>query len=289
MYNQRVIIKQLLNKPLIEHSDRHISPRPLLMGVVNITPDSFSDGGQFLSADKALIHIEQLIDEGADIIDVGAESSRPGSTGISFTEELNRLEPIFKVYHQHFDTPLSLDTVKPKVVEWALDYKLNILNSILPIHENSEMLSVIDQKNIDVVCMHIQGTPSTMQENPTYENIVDTLTSFFEKGKYILQKTVKGDIILDPGIGFGKSVEDNLTLLKALPIFRDLGCPVLIGTSNKSFIGHITGRPPQDRLAGSLASQLWAIENGASIIRCHKVREMKEAMMIWREIKAIQL
>ena len=254
------------------------------MGIVNVTPDSFADGGQFLDSDKALKRIEELIDQGADIIDIGAESSRPGAQSISITEELGRLEPVISKYGHYFSKPLSIDTIKPEVAEWGLSQNMSLLNSILPVHKNIDMMNVLKDKQIDVVLMHIQGTPETMQTAPKYNDIIHELFGYFNEGIQAIESMVLGKVIIDPGIGFGKTVNDNLYLLKHITAFNELKRSIMIGVSNKSFIGKISNADVDDRLAGTLISQIWAIQNGVEIIRCHDVKQMHQALKVYEAI-----
>ena len=253
--------------------------KPLIMGIVNVTPDSFSDGGHYLDPKNALDRITQLIQDGADIIDIGAESTRPGAITISDEDEIERLTPIISTYKTHFDTPLSIDTSKATVAKWALSHGADIINDISGL-EDPKMPNVIADANATVVIMHIQGTPQTMQENPQYDHIIDELQAFFNDRIQRAQNAGVQNIILDPGIGFGKTLEHNLSILKHLHRFTVLGHPLLIGTSNKSFIGHITAQDVQNRLEGSIASALLALQNGAKICRVHNVVAMKQALSV---------
>ena len=257
-----------------------------LMGVINITPDSFSDGGQFLSVDAALRHAEALISDGADILDIGAESSRPGAVPLSIQEEIDRLTPFLSQYSAHFDVPLSLDTYHSETASLGIDYGVRWINDITGLSYDKEMISTIkERENVGVIIMHMQGTPHTMQDAPKYEDVVQEVSISLQEKIEMCRSNGLADIIIDPGIGFGKSVTHNLSLLRQLKALTQGDCPVLVGTSRKSFIGHITGASVQDRLGGSIASSLYAVNQGAEIIRCHDIKEMKQALQVWQSIE----
>ena len=253
------------------------------MGILNVTPDSFSDGNKFLDPEKAIAHAKQMVKEGADIIDIGAESSRPGSDPMSEEEELQRLLPIVSRLVKEIDVPISIDTYKPQVAEACLTLGAHMINDISGLR-NKEMIAVVSKHKVPVIIMHMLGDPKTMQENPMYTDIVQEIKTFFEER--IQQAKAAGitDIILDPGIGFGKTVEHNLDILNRLKEF-DVGYPLLIGPSRKSFIGHITGLPVEERLEGTIAAVCVGLINGASIFRVHDVTACKRALQI---VDAIQ-
>ncbi len=255
-----------------------------LMGIINLTPDSFSDGGQFLSVDDALYHAETLIQDGADCLDVGAESSRPGAVPISLKEEKQRLLPFLQQYQAHFDCPLSLDTYKSEVAELGIDYGVRWINDISGLTSDHNMLRVIQKGKVGVIIMHMQYNPQVMQDNPSYVNLIDDVYHFFDHQIQQSQSAGVTDIMIDPGIGFGKTVEHNLQLINKLKQFKPLNFPILIGTSRKSFIGHITNEDVTNREEGTIASSLYAIHNGASMIRVHNVKSMKQALMVWEAI-----
>jgi len=253
------------------------------MGILNVTPDSFSDGNKFLNPEKAIAHAKQMVEEGADIIDIGAESSRPGSDPVSEEEELQRLLPIVSRLVKEIDVPISIDTYKPQVAEACLTLGAHMINDISGLR-NKEMITVVSKHKVPVIIMHMLGDPKTMQENPMYTDIVQEIKTFFEER--IQQAKAAGitDIILDPGIGFGKTVEHNLDILNRLKEL-DVGYPLLIGPSRKSFIGHITGLPVEERLEGTIAAVCVGLINGASIFRVHDVTACKRALQI---VDAIQ-
>jgi len=251
-----------------------------IMGIVNVTPDSFSDGGHYLNIDRALSHIETLITEGADIIDIGAESSRPGSTPVTLDEELHRLEPLLKQYKTHFSTPLSVDTYKSEVAELAIGHGATYINDITALNFDEKMAKVIGKSKTSVILMHMNGTPKSMQENPTYTDVVDEVKSSLKKSILKAENAGIDDIIIDPGIGFGKSLNNTLKLIQNLSKFSSLSKQILIGTSRKSFIGHITNDDPTNRLEGTIASCVVARQNGASIFRVHDVKSVKKAIQV---------
>jgi dihydropteroate synthase len=249
---------------------------PLIMGIINITPDSFSDGGQFLSVDAALKHAEGLISQGADILDVGAESSRPGATKVSVEEELKRLTPFLKTYSKHFDTPLSLDTYKSEVAEFGGTQGVSMINDISGLTGDPNMAKIVAKLQLPLCIMH-------RQDSPEYKDVVEDVFSFLEAHKKCAKKAGVSDVIVDPGIGFGKLLSHNLALLNNLQRFCELG-PVLIGTSKKSFIGDITGDPTHKRQEGTLASNVVAFQKGARIFRIHDVHSIKKVLEITKAI-----
>lgn len=258
--------------------------RTLIMGVLNITPDSFSDGGLFVDLGKAAAHAKQMLKDGADIIDIGGESTRPYSKAISEEEELKRVQPVIEKLLKETNAPLSIDTYKPKVAEKCLESGAHLVNDITGLG-NKEMLKVIARHNAPVVIMHMKGVPKNMQENPVYKDVVEEIKGFLSDRVSKAQKAGIDKVIIDPGIGFGKTREHNLQILKRLNEFRDLGCPILVGPSRKSFIGNITGLPVNERLEGTLASVVIAVMNGANIVRVHDVKECKRAVQIADAVK----
>jgi dihydropteroate synthase len=252
------------------------------MGILNITPDSFSDGNLFFDRNKAVHHGLRLISEGAEIIDVGGESSRPGSEPIPVQEELNRVLPVISELREQSDVLLSVDTTKAEVAEKAIDAGADIVNDISSFRFDPEMLPLIAERETPIILMHMKGTPKTMQENPTYHNLLEEVKSFFEQRlEAAVESGVKREkIILDPGIGFGKSHEDNLSLILNLGFLEDLERPILIGPSRKSFIGRILNLPPQKRLEGSLSAAVLSIAFGAHILRVHDVAATKRAVRV---------
>lgn len=259
--------------------------KPTIMGILNLTPDSFSDGGLFLDTDLALFQAEKLISEGADILDIGAESSRPGASYVSADEEKRRLEPFLSVYKQRFDTPLSLDTYKPEVAEMGLSYGVSYINDITGLQGDVGMAPMIAKFGAGVIVMHMQKKPHSMQDNPVYTDVIREVKQFLAKSLSLATLAGIETVIVDPGIGFGKTLTHNLMLLNHLESFLELECPILIGTSRKSFIGQLTGEPVSERLEGTLVSNLIALEKGASIFRVHDVAALKKTFTVYYAIK----
>jgi dihydropteroate synthase len=247
------------------------------MGVLNVTPDSFSDGGKFLKVEDAVRRGIKIAEEGADIIDVGGESTRPGSGPATIEEELSRVIPVIETLSKKIDIPISIDTYKSEVAKKALDAGAEMINDISALRFDPKMKEVAAEYQVPIVLMHIKGTPKNMQENPYYEDVVKEITEYLKES---IQMAKNGgiqeeNIIIDPGIGFGKRLEDNLNILKNLEKFSILNCPILVGPSRKSFIGKILDLPVEERLDGSLAALAVAIMNGANIVRVHDVKESR--------------
>lgn len=257
------------------------------MGILNITPDSFSDGGEYFDTNKARERVLNLINKGADIIDIGAESSRPGSDPVDEKEEWRRLEPILKNICNKIDKPISLDTYKSGVAEKALELGVEIINDISGLKADSKMAEVVAKHNAYIIIMHMRGTPKTMQNNPSYKDLLKEVKKELNESITIaLEAGIKKDrIILDPGIGFGKRFEDNLVLLKNLEELKKLGYPILIGASRKRFIGDILDAEVKDRLEGSLAVASIASIKGADIMRVHDVEETVKVLKVADAIK----
>ncbi len=265
--------------------------RALIMGVLNVTPDSFSDGGKFLDVEHAVGHAREMASAAADIIDVGGESTRPGSVPVSLEEELRRVLPVVERLR---DLVISVDTTKAEVAEKVLAAGARIINDVSALRFDPRMVDVVRDADAGVVLMHMQGTPQTMQQKPRYGDVVVEVRSFLaERIAFAEARGLKKtQIAVDPGIGFGKTVEDNLRLLAHLDEFSSLGCPVLVGTSRKSFIGKVLD-PPGDRSAhetegriwGTAATVAWAVAQGARILRVHDVAEMSDVV---RMVEAVQ-
>jgi dihydropteroate synthase len=263
--------------------------RPLLMGIVNVTPDSFSDGGRFFSLAAAVAHAEQLIQEGADLLDIGGESSRPGAAPVPVDEELRRVLPLVRELSKRTAVPLSVDTTKAKVARACLDSGASIINDITGLRGDPEMVPLLRQTSAGVVVMHMQGTPPTMQLNPTYQNVVTEIGDFFsERLSQLESEGIAGDrICLDPGIGFGKTFPQTMRQLKNLDEYAPLARPVLVGVSRKGFIGQITGRPRDQRLVGSLAAVSVGLAQGAiHILRVHDVAATKDFLSVHSAIQS---
>jgi dihydropteroate synthase len=252
-----------------------------VMGVVNVTPDSFSDGGRFLSPDRAIEHGRTLAAEGADILDLGGESTRPGAEAVSAAEELERVEPVL-IGLRGAGAATSIDTSKRAVAEGALDEGAEIVNDVTALRGDPEMAGLCAGRGCGVILMHMLGTPRTMQDAPSYDDVVDDVKAFLaERVQFALDAGIREDRIwVDPGIGFGKTLEHNLELLRRLGELRDLGRPICIGTSRKSFIGKITGRDVDDRIGGTIASNVLARAGGADVFRVHDVRAVREALQV---------
>jgi dihydropteroate synthase len=252
------------------------------MGVVNCTPDSFSDGGRYLDCEAAVAHARRLIDEGADIIDIGGESTRPGAVPVHSDEQIHRTAPVIGRIREIWDGPISMDTTKAPVAAAAIAAGANWINDVSALHDDPAMVGIAASSSCVIVLMHMKGTPRTMQVAPSYEDVVAEVRGFLAgRAAFARENGVKADrIVIDPGIGFGKRFEDNLTILRQLPRFVDLGYPVLVGPSRKSFIGHITGEGSDGRLEGSLAAATWAALNGARIVRVHDVAATRKALLV---------
>ncbi len=254
--------------------------RPLIMGILNVTPDSFSDGGRFTGVDKAIKHAEKMIGEGAAIIDVGGESSRPGAKPVSIEAETKRVLPVIKRIMKKFpDTPVSIDSYKPEVAMAAMEEGAAMINDITGLRD-PEMMKVAAKFNAPVVIMHMKGTPQTMQKRPAYKDVIHDITTFFIERIKACRKNGIDKIILDPGIGFGKTVNHNLQILNRLEEFKRLGRPVMIGHSRKSFIGKISGCKASERDIATAAITAMAVMDGASIIRVHNVSANRQAAIM---------
>jgi len=258
--------------------------KPLIMGILNITPDSFSDGGQYLAPQKAVEHALQMITDGADIIDIGGESSRPGAEPVAEEEELKRVIPVIEKIREATNGLISIDTYKANVAQKALQAGANWVNDISGVRFDSRMSDVLRQWDCPVVVMHMKGKPRTMQENPVYDDVLQEIGNFFAEQIKFLHDNGITKLILDAGIGFGKRLEDNLQILAHLESFKKFGYPLLLGISRKSFIGHLTAKTVDQREAGTLAAQVWSIIKGVHIIRTHDVQQTKDSLTI---VKAI--
>ena len=250
------------------------------MGVLNTTPDSFSDGGNYLSAEKAVAHGLHLLDSGADILDIGGESTRPGSAEVSEQEELDRVIPVIERLAKRPELVLSIDTQKPSVAREALAAGASIVNDIAANRSDPEMWKVVAEAGAGYVCMHMQGTPQTMQANPEYEDVTSEVCDFFRERLALLSShgVTTNQVALDPGIGFGKALEHNIKLLRDLNKFSFVERPMLVGASRKSFIEKLLGAPIDERLPASLACAAWAAIQGSQIIRVHDVAETIQAV-----------
>lgn len=257
---------------------------PLLMGIVNVTPDSFHDGSRFASPGDAAEHARRLIDEGADIIDLGGESTRPGAQPVAADEELRRVMPVLEALCGA-GVPLSVDTRQPAVMRAALAAGATMINDVSALRAPGA-LEAVAGTDASVCLMHMQGEPRTMQEAPRYADVVGEVTAFLEAriGACLAAGISRQRIVVDPGFGFGKRFEDNLALAGALPSLARLA-PVLVGLSRKSMIGAMTGRAAADRLAGSVSAALWAARRGVAILRVHDVAATRDALAVWRQLE----
>jgi len=261
---------------------------PLMMGIVNLTPDSFSDGGRYVTVDQAVERAVALVAQGADILDLGAESTRPGAMPVGEQEEMDRLLPVLHEVVKRTAVPISVDTMKSRVAREALNAGASIINDVTALRFDPDMAAVVAQYGAGVVMMHMQGTPKTMQTAPRYDNVVKDVRMFFLERIAAAERAgiAKSQIVLDPGFGFGKLLIHNLELLNHLPSFDQLGCPMLVGLSRKAFLGKILDRPVQDREWGTAAAVALAVDRGAAIIRVHDVASMKDVMMVAAAVHA---
>ncbi len=252
------------------------------MGILNITPDSFFDGGRHRSAEDALAHALRMVEDGAHIIDVGGESTRPFADEVAVDEELRRVIPVIEEIRARTDAIISVDTYKAKVAHEACLAGADMINDISGLSFDDRMASVAAAFDAHLVIMHIKGTPKDMQANPHYDDVIGEILAFFrdQTDKAIRAGVRRERVILDPGVGFGKRLEDNLRIHKMLGEFRKLGRPILMGTSMKSFIGKVTDAPVEERLSGSLASVAVSVMNGADIIRVHHVKETRQVVTL---------
>ncbi len=265
--------------------------RPLVMGILNVTPDSFSDGNVFNCPELALERGLQIQEEGADIIDIGGESSRPGAIPIDSDEEQGRVLPVLKLIRKQTDIPISIDTYRSSTASMVIDEGADIINDISALRFDKLMGEVIAKNRVLAVLMHMLGTPSHMQVDPSYKNCIDEINNFFvERIDYAVKAGIdKSKIILDPGIGFGKRLSDNLEILARLREFRKEGLPLLIGASRKSFINMLNpiDKPPEERIGGSVAAAVTAVLHGASIVRVHDVKETVEALKLVQAVGGV--
>ncbi|MBO2519244.1 MAG: dihydropteroate synthase [Firmicutes bacterium] len=252
------------------------------MGILNVTPDSFSDGGQYLDPGRAVARGLEMVAQGADLIDVGGESTRPGAEPVPVEEELRRVIPVIRRLAREVRVPISIDTYKARVAEAAVDAGARLLNDISAGRFDPEMPRLAARTGLPLVVMHMKGTPRTMQEAPWYEDVVGEVDQFFRERIQALTEAgvAREQLILDPGLGFGKRTQDNLVLLGQLGRFRHWGLPLLVGPSRKSFLGEVLGTPPQDRLEGTLAAVVTAVVQGADLVRVHDVEAIDRARRV---------
>jgi dihydropteroate synthase len=260
---------------------------PKVMGIVNVTPDSFSEGGRAATLGEALAHAERLLAEGADLLDIGGESSRPGAGPVPLEEELRRVIPVVEALAGRVSVPLSIDTTKAEVARQALRAGASIVNDITALGADRALTRVIVEEGAGVVLMHMQGTPSTMQVAPCYDDVVAEVLDFLRDriAWAESQGIPRSRVAIDPGIGFGKTMAHNLEILRNLDRFANLGCAVVIGTSRKGFLGTLTGRPVGERVPATLASSLAAAVRGANVVRVHDVAAMVDAVKVWTAVR----
>jgi dihydropteroate synthase len=281
------------NSSITEHTwariaDAYKHDKTLVMGILNVTPDSFSDGGAFSDTEGALQYAQQMVADGADIIDVGGESSRPGSASIPADTELERVLPVVKAIREALDIPISIDTRKARVAKAAIDSGANIINDISAMRDDPSMLQVAEHTNVPVILMHMKGEPAKMQDSPEYDDVVAELIQFFTERVAHCQEAGLTRLVVDPGVGFGKRLQDNLEILRRLAEFRSLELPLMLGTSRKSFIGAITGKGTDARRGGSIASAAWGASNGAAIVRVHDVLDTVSAIQTMNAVQSIR-
>jgi len=267
------LARRIFDWSCVQHRLR-LGERTLIMGILNVTPDSFSDGGRFKDEERAVARAMEMIEEGADLIDVGGESTRPGADAVDPDEELRRVIPVIEQICRQSEVPVSIDTTKAEVAEAALGVGACIVNDVSGAADPA-MVDLVAQSGAGLVLMHMQGTPRTMQAAPEYEDVTRDVVEFLDDriASVVSRGLGREQVCVDPGIGFGKTLSHNLELLRGLAAFQELGRPVLVGLSRKSFLGQLTGREVGDRLAGSLAGLVYAITRGAHILRVHDVKE----------------
>lgn len=270
----------------IRNGELGLDSPPIIMGVLNVTPDSFSDGGIYFDQDNAYKRGMEMVEEGADIIDVGGESTRPGADAVETKEELNRVLPVVEKLSENTDIPISIDTRKPVVAEAAINRGVRIVNDISGFND-PEMIRVVTEGGAATVVMHMQGDPKTMQANPHYLDTITEITDWLKsRTDRLVQNGIEREkIIIDPGIGFGKRLNDNLEILNHIGDFRTLGFPVLVGYSRKSFLGTVTGRDTEQRLWGGFAALAKCIVGEVSVVRVHDVKETRDFLQVWNSIE----
>ncbi len=259
--------------------------RTYIMGILNVTPDSFSDAGEYFSTEKAVDHALRMIDEGADFIDIGGESTKPGSDSVPVEVELERVIPVVRKLNSLTKIPISIDTTKSVVAEKALESGATIINDISSLRNDIRIAEIAGKYDAAIVLMHMKGNPKTMQNNPEYENLIDEIKHSLQESIDKAERYGVKKIFVDPGIGFGKNVKHNIEILKRLNEFKDLKYPVLIGPSRKSFIGNILNLPVDERLEGTAAAIAVSIMKGANVVRVHDVKEMKRVAKIVDALK----
>jgi len=288
------IERLIINKPpwFSFSSEKFNTESPLIMGILNVTPDSFSDGGKFAKFENAVSHAERMILDGADIIDIGGESTRPGSSPVEESEEIKRVVPVIKAIREKFpSTAISIDTTKSRVAEAALDAGADIVNDISGLTFDTNMAVLAAERKAPVVIMHIKGTPRIMQNNPVYDDLFIEMLDFMNNSiELAISKGVsENNIILDPGIGFGKDLNHNIAIIKHLEVFHSFAMPLLAGVSRKSMIAKITGRDdPMERTAGTVSLNTKLLEKGVAVIRVHDIKEAKDCVAVHNAMRDIK-
>jgi len=260
-----------------------------VMGILNVTPDSFSDGNNYLALPKAIECAKSLIKQGADIIDVGGESTRPGAKEVSAAQEIDRIIPVIQVIRKYSDILISVDTRKAVVAEQAIQAGANIINDVSALRHDPDMINILQRnRDIGIILMHMQGEPASMQQNPVYENVIEEIICFFRERLAFctLHEINQSRLFLDPGIGFGKNLEHNLVILSKLSAFQILGLPLVIGASRKRFINEIDPSEPSERLGGTLAATSLSLQTGVDIVRVHDVKAHVQFLKVMRSCQA---
>ncbi len=257
---------------------------PKIMGILNVTPDSFSDGGKFVAKDDAIKQAEKMVNQGASIIDVGGYSSRPGAANVLVQEELDRVLPVVEWLSARIGQPLSIDTFRSTVAEQAVKVGAGIVNDISAGDDDADMLKTVAELGVPYIAMHKKGTPQTMQDNPTYGEVVDEVKSYLNQKLQACKEAGIKDVIIDPGFGFGKTVEHNYALLSRLDEFQALGSPILVGISRKSMICKVLGVSPANALNGTTFLHNTALQKGSNILRVHDVKEAQECILLWKKL-----
>lgn len=263
----------------------HPQGRPWVMGILNITPDSFSDGGRFFSSDAALRQGLRMAEDGADLIDVGGESTRPGAVSVSCAEELRRVLPVIRRLTKRLPIPISIDTSKAEVARQALEAGASLVNDVTALRGDPAMGSVVARARVPVILMHMRGTPRTMQQRPRYRDVVREVLHELRQALHRAERAgiARTRLLIDPGLGFGKTVRHNVDLLQATDRFAKLA-PVVLGPSRKSFIGHVLGGPASERVSGTLACVLYGAARGAAMVRVHDVKPAVQALTMWQAL-----
>lgn len=262
--------------------------RTYVAGILNVTPDSFSDGGRFIGVENAVRHALEMESDGADIIDIGGESTRPGAEPLSAEDELSRVLPVISEIRRQSNIPISIDTYKSAIAEAAIDAGANLINDTSGLKFDRAMASTAAKLGVPVIVMHIKGEPRSMQTNPTYDDLIAEIKAYLSESISIAENAGIGrqNIIVDPGIGFGKTFPHNFSILRHLSEFAELGQPIMVGASRKRFLGSLSGTDPDDRLEESIAAAVIAAANGANFLRVHDVRQTVRALRVWDRVRA---